>query len=270
MALATFTVTNDGQFLIVTNTVSGAEESLNLGTINDVTCQFIANMPGTYPYTDLKVVTVESTDREADLTFDLESVTNQPTWTLDQAGCNQAQTDIRGWLNAVAGGVGLATEATLASVLTELQKGKDYEIALVKDTGNSDQIVKEFRLWDQTTSALAAPIYYDAAGALYVPVGPLLHMDTEGAIIALLNEVASIIVRTPSFLNVLGIANTSVAAGARSVAFFNNGPTVATIQGSALAAGKGVEFDAGGENDTLSAITYVTIATGDLDITTVV
>ena len=115
-----------------------------------------------------------------------------------------------------------------------------------------------------------APIYYDAAGSVYVPVGAILYVDTEAAIIALLNEVANSVQRTPSFTNVLGVANTSVAAGARSVAFFNNGPTVATIQGSPLAAGKGIEFPAGGENDTLAAITYVTIATGDLDITTIV
>ena len=269
MALTTFTITNDGQFLVVTSSL-GAEESINLASIKDISCINVIAFPGTYPYVDMNLVTVEINNRETNLTFDLAAVTNQATWTLNQVGCNQAQTDIRGWLVTASGGAGLATEATLSSLLSELQKGKDYEVKLVKDTGAGNLIVKEVVLWNQTSGTFDAPIYYDAAGSVYVPVGAILYVDTEAAIIALLNEVANSVQRTPSFTNVLGVANTSVAAGARSVAFFNNGPTVATILGSPLAAGKGIEFPAGGENDTLAAITYVTIATGDLDITTIV
>lgn len=270
MALATFTITNDGQFLLVTSTTTGDVESINLNEIKDITCLALSPSPGTYPFPDMNKVTVETNGREADLTFDLAAVTNQAGWTLDQAGCIQCQSDIRAWI-AVAGGGGTgATEATQLLVLSELQKGKDYEVKFMKDTGNGNLVFREVVIWNQTSSSFDAPIYYDASGSVYVPVGPILYVDTEAAIIALLNEVASVVVRTPFYTNVLGVANSSVAAGARSVSFFNNGPTVATIQGSSLAAGKALEFNAGGENDTLAAITYVTIATGDLDITTIV
>ena len=77
-------------------------------------------------------------------------------------------------------------------------------------------------------------------------------------------------VRTPALLVVSGIANTTVAAGARSVTFFNQGPTDATVAGGVLSAGEEISFDAGGQLDTLGAITYVTIATGVLKIGTVV
>lgn len=118
MALATFTITNDGQFLLVTSTATGDIESVNLTEIKDITCLAISPAPGTYPYVDMNKVTVETNGREADLTFDLAAVTNQAGWTLNQAGCIQAQTDIRGWINAVSTGSGLATEATLAQVQT--------------------------------------------------------------------------------------------------------------------------------------------------------
>lgn len=97
MALATFTITNDGQFLLTTSTETGSVESLSLTEIKDITCTTVAPMVGTYPYVDMNKITVETNGRSADLTFDLAAVTNQPTWTLDQAGCIKAQADIRGW-----------------------------------------------------------------------------------------------------------------------------------------------------------------------------
>lgn len=269
MALATFTVTNDGQFLVVTST-TGSVESINLTEIKDITCIVLSPAPGTYPYADMVRLTVETNGREADLTFDLAAVTNQATWTLDQAGCTQAQADIRGWINSVSGGAGLATEATLSSLLVETQKGKDYEVKFVKDTGNGNLIVREVVIYNQTTSTFDVPIYYDAAGAVYALIGAPLYVDTEASLLAILNEISSATVRVAGYTNVAGIASSSVAAGARSVSFFNNGPTAATIQGTSLAAGKGLSFDAGGENDTLGDVFYVTIATGDLDITTIV
>jgi len=212
------------------------------------------------------------------LEFDVENVANQAAW---QAGASLndkmllAVTSITTWLASfqaltIAAAAGAATAANQVLVLAELQKGKDYESRFMKDAGAANLIFREVVIWDQTTSTFGASQYYDSTGATYVPVGAISYVDTEGAIISLLNEVSAVVVRTPSYTNVAGIASSSVAAGARSVSFFNNGPTAATIQGTSLASGKGIDFDAGGENDTLGAITYVTIATGDLDITTVV
>ena len=62
-------------------------------------------------------------------------------------------------------------------------------------------------------------------------------------------------VRTPTLLRT-SLAS-SVAAGARSVSFFNSGSTdTPTIDGIVLKQGETVSFNAGGEDDTLAAIDY--------------
>jgi hypothetical protein len=76
-------------------------------------------------------------------------------------------------------------------------------------------------------------------------------------------------VRTAGLLVVSGVANTTVAAGARSVTFSNQGPTAATVAGGVLDAGESITFNAGAENDTLAAIAYISIATGVLKIATI-
>ena len=114
MALTTKTIVNDGQFLVVTSS-SGNVESINLTAIKNITYTFVLAPPGTYSYTDMCLLTVEFADREADLSFDLASVTNQAGWTLDEAGCIQAEADIRGWAASGATGGG-ATETTLIEV----------------------------------------------------------------------------------------------------------------------------------------------------------
>ena len=77
------------------------------------------------------------------------------------------------------------------------------------------------------------------------------------------------VVRTPSLQRISGVAAASIAAGARSASFFNAGLTDATVAGGTLKPGESISFDAGGQGDTLGAIPYVTIATGDLVITTI-
>lgn len=77
-------------------------------------------------------------------------------------------------------------------------------------------------------------------------------------------------VRTASLSVVSGVSVVAVPAGARSVTFYNQGPTAATIAGGVLDAGESMTFDAGGQNDTLGAIAVSTIATGVLKITKVV
>jgi hypothetical protein len=119
MALTTKTIINDGQFLVVTSS-SGNVESINLAVIKNITYTYVASPPGTYSYTDMCLLTVEFADREADLSFDLASVTNQVGWTLNQAGCIQAEADIRGWATSAGGGGGDATEATLIQVKTSV------------------------------------------------------------------------------------------------------------------------------------------------------
>lgn len=75
--------------------------------------------------------------------------------------------------------------------------------------------------------------------------------------------------RVPLLQRIIGVASASIAAGKRSVSFFNAGPTDATVATGVLKPGESISFDAGGQGDTLGAIPYVTIATGELVITTI-
>tara|TARA_R110000744_G_scaffold38990_1_gene88856 strand:- start:926 stop:1447 length:522 start_codon:yes stop_codon:yes gene_type:complete len=61
--------------------------------------------------------------------------------------------------------------------------------------------------------------------------------------------------RTPTLVRTTAVS--TVAAGARSVSFFNSGSTdTPTIDGVFLKQGETVSFNAGGEDDTLAAIDY--------------
>ena len=310
-------------------------------------------------------------------------------------------------LGAIAASVappgGLATEATLAQVLAAIQNGTEFEQLIVMDLGGvgcpaACPTYIQIRIWDPQTQTFGPPVYYNAAGAVVVPVGPLqfvnpqyvldnmlvqltainadldvalstrnaeatqlliqallttIAADTSNLDVALstrateatlallnakfnslgqkasassapvvlsteqevildgiaadlaliytnlqLNTVATqnmltslateatlldvetaidavntkltSVVRTPSLQRISGVAAASIAAGARSASFFNAGPTDATVAGGTLKPGESITFDAGAQGDTLGAIAYVTIATGDLVITTVV
>jgi hypothetical protein len=75
-------------------------------------------------------------------------------------------------------------------------------------------------------------------------------------------------VRTPSLTR--AVAAGSVAAGARSVSVYNAGTTAGTWLGASIEPGEQFSYDAGGQNDTLSAFAYTASATAILVITTIV
>ncbi len=54
-------------------------------------------LQNTYPFDEMKVVNIHI-DNDHKTNFDIEQVTNQPTWTPDQAGLNQALADINAFI----------------------------------------------------------------------------------------------------------------------------------------------------------------------------
>ena len=77
-------------------------------------------------------------------------------------------------------------------------------------------------------------------------------------------------VRTATLLRVTA-STSSVAAGARSVSFFNaGGIDITSVAGAVLKPGESVTFTAGGEDDTLSAIAYTATGATDLLISTII
>lgn len=157
--------------------------------------------------------------------------------------------------NSGGGGAG-ATEATALLQLSELQKGKDYEVKFMKDAGAGNLVFREVVLWDQENQVFLPPQYYDAAGGVYVPVGAISYIDTEGAILLLLNEVANSTTRVPTILRKTDASGSPVAAGARIVSCFNAGNGNGSFRGSIIKPGESIPLPAGGENDVLPSIAY--------------
>jgi len=94
-------------------------------------------------------------------------------------------------LLAVSGPAGgLATEATLISVLNAIvASDQDIEILLVRDTGNSDEVVQQITDYQTGTPTVS---YKDVNGAVYVPVGPLEYLDPSGVMNLMLTELQTL------------------------------------------------------------------------------
>jgi len=172
--------------------------------------------------------------------------------------------------------VGGATEVTLAAVLASLQNGKEFEQSLVIDTGGvGTPTYLQVRIFDTDTSVFNAPIYYNASGALVVPVGPLELVNPQLVLNNILTQVTSLnskftgVTRTPSLLRVSGAGVASIAAGARSVSVYNAGITDGSWLGATIRQGESLSYNAGGEDDVLAAFAYDALTT-ELVITTVI
>lgn len=86
---------------------------------------------------------------------------------------------------------GLATEATLISVLNAIiSSPQDVEILLVRDTGNSDEVVQQ--ITDYSGGGAPVVTYKDVNGAPYVPVGPLEYLDPSAILNLMLTELLTL------------------------------------------------------------------------------
>lgn len=177
--------------ILTINTVKpNAPECYSLAAIKSVVPTYTLNL-GTslqdrspYPYQDLYSITITFHNEHAipSIKFDLEEIANQPGWTADFAGLNQAINDICVWMTqASGGGVPLATEATLQGVLQAIQNHQDFEMKLVRDTGNGDKVVCELAEYNETTDTYSYS-YVDVGGAAYVPTGPLVYLDPSAVL----------------------------------------------------------------------------------------
>ena len=210
-----------------------------------------------YPHDDmLKIVLETNGTHQNDISFEINQVSNQPGWTNDVAGVQQAIDDINFWISqcndpsaAVAGG---ATEATLLQILAATDNTKDFEMKLIKDTGAADIIVKEIKSLDQDTQVFTTT-YEDASGAVYVPVGPLVYMDPEAVLSLVLAELIS---DTLTHNSVISSGSSNVPAGSRRGSVFNNGAVSGTWNGISLPAGVRMPWGPVGKNDTFNVINF--------------
>jgi len=165
-----------------------------------------------------------------------------------------------------------ATEATLQQVLSAIQGGSLFFNNLVIDQGGAGcpancPTYSEVSVWNGTGFTIT---YYDANGAVVVPVGPLVYVNPQYVLNDILLQVTSIntpTVRTPAMFRTSAAG--AVTAGKRSVSIRNAGAANGTVLGANLLPGEVVNFDAASLKDTLGAITYNGTGT-DLLIITIV
>ncbi|HPQ80062.1 MAG TPA: hypothetical protein PLG47_06380, partial [Candidatus Dojkabacteria bacterium] len=141
---------------------------------------------------------------------------------------------------------GLATQVTLAALLTELQLKAD-----LTET--------------QPVSAASLPLPTGAATETTQAANNVLLGTIDADTSSLATPTTGLAV---SMLRVTGAGAASVAAGKRRVSFFNAGNADSTVAGATLKKGEIVSFSADGLRDTLAAISYDAL-TSELLITTV-
>jgi hypothetical protein len=149
-----------------------------------------------FKYDDMLRIIIEFQGAgQSKMDFNIQDVTNQPGWTPDPAGLAQALVDINAWVATCSDGSGGpgsgATEATLQALLTATQAHQDFEVKLVRDTGDGDKTLCEVMEYDEGTDTYTYT-YKDVGGAVVVPVGPLEYLDPEAVLNLLLAEMQAI------------------------------------------------------------------------------
>lgn len=186
----------------------------------------------------------------------------------------RAVLELLGQISSSSGGCcpTAATEATLQQVLAAVQGGSLFFNNLVIDTGGAGcptncPTYSEVSVWNGVGFTIT---YYDANGAVVIPVGPLIYVNPQYVLNDILLQVTSIntpTARTPAMFRTS--ASGTITAGKRSVSIRNAGSANGVVLGANILPGEVVNFDAASLKDTLGAITYNGTGT-DLLIITIV
>lgn len=145
---------------------------------------------------------------------------------------------------------------TLLQILAAIQGGQNFSTALVEDQGGTGcptncPVYTETRVWNGTS--FDPPVYYNAAGAVVVPVGPVVYINPDyhlQQIVAILTPQST---RVHHTVSATGIG--TIPASMRG-SVLNVGNTAGTWNGISLPAGVSIPWDAIATRDTYAAINY--------------
>lgn len=194
------------------------------------------------------------------LKISLNEVDNQPAWTNDVLGSEEAIKTISGWISAaIAPATGLATEATLLDVLSAVDSMRDYEVRLVVDA--SDVTWLEVRYWDAQDGALGAPQYYlpgsTTAGS---PVLPISYINDR----TLLTQILAALQGTLTVAGTVALDAPTLTALENITVQNGSGAAAVNIQDG----GNAITVDDGGGSITVDGtITTVPSGTQNVSIT---
>lgn len=160
-----------------------------------------------------------------------------------------------------------ATEATLLQVLAAIQSGQEYEQNLVVDQGGAGcpancPTYLQIRIWDTVNHVFLPPVYYNAAGAVVVPVGPVALVNPQYVLENILTQLTAIntavspVNTVPKFTidNSSGVAQ-SVPTGVKAFSLLFRG-TGGELNGAVVPDGYRVDFG-NGRDPVVSGMTYL-------------
>jgi hypothetical protein len=185
------------------------------------------------------------------------------------------------------------TVGILQEILLLLQDAKeDAEILLVRDEGNADLIVQQIRIYDTITDVWTTT-YALLDGSNYVPVGPLVYLDSSSTLNQVIGQDAIVhptpnqsgfrilgtdgttdyqlkvdasgnlqinttgVARTPGIIRPTGAGNVNtVAANFFSVSVANVGLANGTVLGATIKPGEVLNFSGDALNNFFTSFDY--------------
>ena len=145
---------------------------------------------------------------------------------------------------------------TLLQILAAIQGGQNFAQALVEDQGGvgcptNCPVYTEVRIWNGVS--FDPPVYYDASGAVVIPVGPVVYINPDyhlSQIVLLLTPQAT---RVHNTVSATGVGSVPVSLRG---SVMNVGNAAGTWNGISLPAGVSIPWDAIGNRDTYGVINY--------------
>lgn len=160
-----------------------------------------------------------------------------------------------------------ATEATLLQVLAAIQSGQEYEQNLVVDQGGvgcpaNCPTYLQIRIWDTVNHVFLPPVYYNAAGAVVVPVGPVALVNPQYVLENILTQLTAIntavspVNTVPGFTaDTASVVATAVPTGVKAFSLLFRG-TGGQLNGANVPDGFRIDFG-NGKDPVVTAMTYL-------------
>jgi len=160
-----------------------------------------------------------------------------------------------------------ATEATLLQVLAAIQSGQEYEQNLVVDQGGvgcpaNCPTYLQIRIWDTVNHVFLPPVYYNAAGAVVVPVGPVALVNPQYVLENILTQLTAIntavspVNTVPGFTaDTASVVATAVPTGVKAFSLLFRG-TGGQLNGANVPDGYRIDFG-NGKDPVVTAMTYL-------------
>ncbi len=146
---------------------------------------------------------------------------------------------------------------------------REYEAKLVQDSAGTPITWLEVRVYNTDTGIFDPPIYFLAGSTVPgAPTLPIRYLNDTTILSTIASNTTAVTGVVTSLTRVTGAGAGSVAAGKRTISFFNAGAADTNVNGAVLEAGELVTYPELSNRDLYAAIAYDAL-TSELLISTV-